>query len=147
MITNSPHTNAVTRRPAEVGPERLTVHALSGEPEHGMVRTPIGSFADGMTTRSGNGVRTVGSFAIGMARHPQRSRARTGSFADGLVAVSERVRARIGRFADGMTADGLGEALASRRADIAPGVVPAWDGSKDAVCDTASAVAQEAVAA
>jgi len=143
MITNSPHTNVVTRQPAEVGSERLAVHALSGEPEHGMVPTRIGSFADGMTTRSGNGVLTVGSFAIGMATHPLRSRARTGSFADGLVAISESVPARIGRFADGMIADRLGEADAARCADIAPGVRAAWDGSQDAVCDTG----QEAVAA
>jgi hypothetical protein len=147
MITNSPHTSAVTHRPAEVGSERLAVQAPSREPEHAIVRIRIGSFADAMTALSGNAERTVGSFATGMATHPERARARTGSFADGLVAVSERVRARIGRFADGMTADELGDGVDARCADVAPGVVPAWDGSKGAVCDTAGTVAQDAVAA
>ena len=147
MITTSTHTSAVTHRPAEVGPETLAVHAPSREPEQAAVRTRIGSFADAMTARSGNAERTVGSFAIGMATHTERSRARTGSFADGLAAVSERVRARIGSFPDGMTAHGLGDGVAARSADFAPGVSPARAGSEDAVCDTASAFAPDAVAA
>jgi hypothetical protein len=147
MITTSPHTSAVTHRPAEVGPGTLAVHALSRKPEHAMLQTRIGSFADGMTAQSGNAERTVGSFATGMTTNPERSRTRTGSFADGLATVSQRVRARIGSFADGMTADGHGDGVTASGADFAPGPVPAWHDSEDAVSDTASAAAQDAVAA
>jgi hypothetical protein len=146
MITNSPHTSEVTHRPAEVGPGALAVHALSHKPEHARLQTRIGSFADGMTAQSGNAERTVGSFDTGMTTNPERSRTRTGSFADGLATVSQRVRARIGSFADGMTA-GHGDGVTASGADFAPGAVPAWHDSEDAVSDTASAAAQDAVAA
>jgi hypothetical protein len=146
MITNSPHTNSVTHRPIEVGSETLPVHTPAPEREQAVVRTRIGSFADGMTARSDNAERTVGSFATGLATHPERSRARIGRFADGLSAVSERVHVRIGSFAGGMTAPGLGDGVA-RVADFAPAVSPAWDDSKDAACDSTGSVKQDAVAA
>jgi hypothetical protein len=146
MITNSPYTNAATKRPAEAGSETLPVHTPSRDGAQSVVRTRSGSFADGMTARSDSAERTAGSFAIGMATQPQHSRARTGSFADGLTAVSERNRVRIGSFADGMTARGLGDGVA-RGADFAPGVSPAWGGGEHAVRDDASSVAQDAVAA
>ncbi|MGO9954895.1 MAG: hypothetical protein ACLP50_02790 [Solirubrobacteraceae bacterium] len=147
MITNSPYTNAATHRPAEVGSGTLPVHTPSRDGAQSVVRTRrSGSFADGMTARADSAERTAGSFAIGMAIHPDRSRARTGCFADGLTAVSERSRVRIGSFADGMTARGLGDGVA-RGADFAPGVSPAWGGVEDAVYNSTSSVAQDAIAA
>ena len=146
MITTSPHTSAVTHLPTEVGPGALAAHALSRTTEHAMLQTRIGSFADGMTAQSGDAERTFGSFSTGMTTHPERSRARTGSFADG-PAVSQRVRARIGSFADRMTADGQGDSVTASAADLAPGAVPAWHDSEQAVSDTANPAAQDAVAA
>jgi hypothetical protein len=145
----TPHTNAVTHRHAEVGSETLPIHTPTREREQAVTRTRIGSFADGITARSDNAERTVASFASGIATHPGRSRTRTGSFADGLTAVSQRVRVRIGSFADGMAARGLGDGGddVTRGADFAPDASPAWDGSKDAASDSATSVAQDAVAA
>ncbi|MGO9903733.1 MAG: hypothetical protein ACLP0J_29630 [Solirubrobacteraceae bacterium] len=145
MINTSSHTNATTDRRAKVGPEALPVYTPAHEREQAMVRTRIGSFADGMTARSDSAERTVGSFATGMATHPERSRARTGSFADGLTAVSDRVRARIGSFADVTAPRGLGDRV-KLGANFAPGVSPASHGSEHAAC-SASSVAQDALAA
>jgi hypothetical protein len=147
MNTTSPHTSVVTHQPAEVGTQTHSVHVPSRWPERAMVQTRISSFADGMTAPSDNAERTVGSFATGMITHPERSRALTGSFADGLAAVSEPVHARIGSFADSTSAHGLGDGIAAREAEFATDSSPARDRGEDVVCDTASAVTQDTLAA